>query len=294
MLDGKNLTDSETEVLTGLKSVCENLLKKIEESQQAGSTENTQKVEGITADNVTIENKDDLNAAKEDLENALENFGENYTEEEKAAIKEKLEQISQALESIEKVETVQNAITALPETVEPDDTETGALIEAAKEQYDALTEHLKSLIPNQLKSKLESLLGSLVVYQIIEGNGSLWTVGDDGSVVIIANGPVDKFVGIQVDGLDVDAAQYIVTSGSTVITLKPEFLGTLSVGKHILTVIYSDGRVDGEFEVLEKADTNTPATGDDSNVYIWIALMLVTACGLTGTTVHSIRKKYSK
>ncbi len=68
------------------------------------------KVEDITADNVKPENKDDLTAAKEDLENALENFGDNYTEREKAEIQDKLDQINKALESIEKVETVEDAI----------------------------------------------------------------------------------------------------------------------------------------------------------------------------------------
>ena len=106
----------------------------------------------------------------------------NYTEDEKTELENKLEQINKVLESIEKVETVQGAIILLPESVMPDDTAAETLINAVKEQYEALSEHEKSLISEELKAKLESLLDNLLDYQIIEGNGSLWTVGDDGAV----------------------------------------------------------------------------------------------------------------
>ncbi len=287
-------TEDEKAELNKILDNCDSLLIKIEESTQAGNTEIIDKVENITSDNVKLEDKEDLVAAKEDLENALENFGDNYTEEEKAEIQNKLDQISNALESIEKAETVENIIAALPDAVEPDDTDAEALIHAAKEQYDALTDHEKSLISNELKPKLESLLNNLVDYQIIEGEGSQWTVGDDGSLTITANGPVEKFLGIEVDGKAVDAANYTVKSGSTIITLKPAYLDTLSVGKHTLTVLYTDGETSGVFEVLGNSETTIPETGDNSNVSLWIILMFIAACGFTGTMVYGRKKKYSK
>ena len=293
-MDQTTATDEEKAELNEILDYCEALLTKLEESAQAGDTENIDKVENITSDNVGLEDKDDLTSAKDDLENALENFGDNYTEEEKAALEEKLEQINNALESIEKVEAVMDAIAALPDTVEPDDTATEALINAAKEQYDALTEHEKSLIPEEMKEKLESLLGDLLDYRIVGGSGGQWTVGDDGSITMIANGPVEKFVEIKVDGTAVDAANYTVKSGSTIITLKPEYLNTLSAGKHTLTVVYTDGQAIGEFEILKKTETATPQTGDNSDVGLWITLLFVAAGGLTGTTVYSRRKKHSK
>lgn len=293
-IDAENATEDEQAEIDKILNHCESLLAKLEESAQAGDTENVDKVENITSDNVKPEDKDDLTQAKEDLENALENFGDNYTEEEKAELEEKLEQINNALDSIEKVEAVQDAIAALPDTVEPDDTETEILINEVKDQYDALSEHEKTLISEELKEKLESLLGDLLDYRIIEGNGSQWTVGDDGSITITANGPVEKFTGIEVDGKAVDAANYTVKSGSTIISLKPEYLNTLSVGKHTLTVIYTDGETSGEFEIVKNAETATPETGDNSNMSLWIALMFIAACGLTGAMVYGRKKKYSK
>ena len=150
------------------------------------------------------------------------------------------------------------------------------------------------MIPEEWKLKLESLLSDLVDYQIIAGNGSKWTLGDNGSISMIANGSLEKFIGIKVDGKTVDAANYTMKSGSTIITLKSTYLDTLSVGKHTLTVIYSDGQTSGEFEILKKSDTITPETGDNSNADIWFALMLVATCGLIGMTIYNRRKKYSK
>lgn len=291
LINSGNLTDAEKEAMQEMVDNCDAMLDEIAAAGNAGTTDNTDKVEDITSDNVKPEDKDDLTAAKEDLENALENFGDNYTEEEKTALEEKLEQINNALESIEKTEAAQDAITALPDAVEPDDTDAEALINAAKEQYDALTDHEKALISEELKEKLESLLGNLLDYRIIAGNGSQWTVGDDGSITMTANGSVEKFIGIKVDGKAVDAANYTVKSGSTIITLKPEYLNTLSVGKHTLTVIYTDGETSGEFEILEKAETETPETGDNSNVAFWIALFLIAAVCLSGTIAYSRKKE---
>ena len=294
LLDGSNLTEGEKDALEAVKAIGESLLQQIEQSAQAGTTENTDKVEDITSGNVSLEDQDDLTAAKEDLENALDNFGDNYTEEEKAALEDKLEQINQALESIQKVEAAQDAMEALPDHVEPDDTDAAAILEAVKEQYDALTEHEKSLVDEALKDKLDSLLAALVDYQIIEGNNSRWTVGENQPLTITANGAFANFVGIQVDGVDVDAGNYTAVSGSTIITLKPDYLSTLSVGKHTLTVRFTDGQADGQFEILAKPETSTPDTGDNNQVTIWITVMFVAVCGLTGTMVYTSKKKHSK
>ena len=43
----------------------------------------------------------------------------------------------------------------------------------------------------------------------------------------------------------------------------------------------------------QTGDTTSPQTGDDSNVDLWIALMLVSACGISMATVYSRRKKYN-
>lgn len=289
-IDLEDATEDEKAALQEILDKCDDLVEKIEESAQAGSTENTDKVEDITSDNVNPKDKENLISAKEDLENALESFGGNYTESEKKDLQDKLEQINGALESLEKTENVQEAITALPDTVAPDDADTEHLIHAAKEQYDALTVHEKSLISEELKEKLEHLLGALLDYRIIAGNDSKWTVGADNAITMTANGPIEKFVGIKVDGKTVDAVYYTVKSGSAIITLKPSYLNALSVGKHTLTVIYTDGETSGEFEIIKNCETTTPGTGDSSNIMLWAALLFVSG-GMLSAMMYRKKKQ---
>lgn len=288
-IDLTTATDEEKQEIKNILDNCTALLTKLEESSQAGNTENIDKVENITADNVKPEDKEDLINAKEDLENALENFENNLTEEEKTELEEKLEQVNNALESIEKVESVQDAINSLPQTVEPDDSESEALIESAKEQYDKLTEHEKTLISQELKQKLEKLLKSLTDYRIISDNKIQWTIGNNTSITMTFNGPVEKFVRIEVDGKVVDTANYTVKSGSTIITLNSAYLNTLPVGKHMLTAVYSDGKASAEFEVLNKSESSVANTYDSSNIILWIVLLIVVS-GILGTIVIKKQK----
>ena len=46
------------------------------------------------------EDKENLEAAKEDIEQALEDYAGNYTEDEKAQLEEALQQIEDALEAV--------------------------------------------------------------------------------------------------------------------------------------------------------------------------------------------------
>ena len=230
-----------------------------------------------------LEDKDDLNSAKEDLENALDSFSGNYTEAEKTALEEKLDQINSALDSIENAEKAEEAISSLPDQASPDDND-------AKKQYDALTDHEKSLVSEAAKAKLESLLDDLKDYKIIKGDGSIWTKGTERGLEFTANGSYSKFAGIEVDGETVNEENYTAISGSTVITLKPEYLETLSVGRHTLTVLYTDGKAGCGFEIRAKADT-AAQTGDESNMSIRIALAVLAALGAAGALLYGRQRK---
>ncbi|MBE5954629.1 MAG: hypothetical protein E7257_10850 [Lachnospiraceae bacterium] len=98
--------DGEKETLQQHKVIAEALLATIDEVAQATHTENIEKVKDVTADNVTPEDKADLEKAKADLEKALEDNGGNYTEEEKKAILAEIKRMDEALEVINNVEAV--------------------------------------------------------------------------------------------------------------------------------------------------------------------------------------------
>ena len=149
-------------------------------------------------------------------------------------------------------------------------------------------------------------------YKIIEGANGAWTQNSDGTLTFRANGYFSKFTGVKVDGTLIDAKNYTVKSGSTIITLKADYLKTLSVGAHNLTVVYTDGECSTNFEVKQAAseqtkptegdksdtttptggkDTTSPQTVDNSNMLLWVALLFVSGAGVLGTTVYSKKKR---
>ena len=66
----------------------------------AAESEEIAAAEGITKDNVKREDKDALNKAKGAIEEALREFGGNYTQKEREELTKKLERINAALEAI--------------------------------------------------------------------------------------------------------------------------------------------------------------------------------------------------
>ena len=149
-------------------------------------------------------------------------------------------------------------------------------------------------------------------YKIIEGANGTWTQNRDGTLTFRANGDFSKFTGVKIEGTLIDPKNYTAKSGSTIITLKADYLKTLSVGTHKLTVVYTDGECSTNFEVKQaaseqtkpterdKSDTTTPTggkdtispqTGDNSNMLLWVALLFVSGAGVLGTTVYSKKKE---
>lgn len=149
--------------------------------------------------------------------------------------------------------------------------------------------------------------GTTPEYKITEGANGSWTQNSDGTLRFVANGDFSKFTGVKVDGTFIAADKYTAVSGSTVITLKKDYLSTLSsVGKHTLTVVYSDGECSTEFEIRaaqggsnttpdkpNQDDSKSPKTGDNSNLMLWAALLFISGGAVIGTTVVSKKKKHN-
>ena len=135
---------------------------------------------------------------------------------------------------------------------------------------------------------------------MLEGMDGKYQYEDEEGLTFKANGDFNKFILAKVDGKEVDENNYTVKSGSTIITLKPTYLDTLSEGKHTLLLAYEDGEIETEFTVYPKEDNNeenqndnsnigdngnednnkntnkeTPETGDNSNIALFISGLLV-------------------
>ena len=112
-------------------------------------------------------------------------------------------------------------------------------------------------------------------YEITEGKNGSWTQESDGTLTVRASGPLDKFTGLQVDGKPIAPENYTAVSGSTVITLKKEFLKTLSAGTHKLTICFEDGACSTNLRIKP---LGSPKTGE-SELRIWCSTLL-TSCAL--------------
>ena len=132
---------------------------------------------------------------------------------------------------------------------------------------------------------------------IIEGANGTWQKGTKDGLSFTSNATFADFQKVQVDGKDLDASNYTVKEGSTIVTLNAEYLETLSVGKHTLAIVSETGTAETEFTIKAAAvadDTAVPQTGAGSNVALWIAVMLAAGTALTGTVLYSRKRKYSK
>lgn len=100
-------------------------------------------------------------------------------------------------------------------------------------------------------------------YRIIDGANSSWTQNTDGTVVIRGNGEFSRFHAVKVDGKVIDPANYAAKEGSTIITLKAEYLKTLATGSHTFAIVWDNGIAGTNFTVA--ANTSGNHSGNNSN-----------------------------
>lgn len=144
-----------------------------------------------------------------------------------------------------------------------------------------------------VKAVWENIPAAPIEYEILDGANSSWTHDSDGSLSIRGNGAFSEFVGVKVDGKSVDEKYYTVKEGSTIVTLKADYLNTLTVGSHTLEIIWTDGSASTAFTVSAQTVVESPQTGDNSMMALWIAVLFVSGIGVMGTTIYIRKKKYS-
>lgn len=131
---------------------------------------------------------------------------------------------------------------------------------------------------------------------IIAGADSTWQKGSDSGLSFTSNAAFADFLGVQVDGKDVDQSNYEKEEGSTVVTLKAAYLETLAEGEHDFAIVSKTGIAATQFTVLAAAegeqgatqtpdgdsDTDKPGTDDSANLILWVSLLLVSGAGVFG------------
>ena len=131
--------------------------------------------------------------------------------------------------------------------------------------------------------------------EIIKGKGQSVAEGEKKALSFTSNAAFSDFIRVELDGKTLDEKNYIVKEGSTIVTLKADYVATLSAGKHTIGIVSESGTATTTFIVNAKAvvdnDTKSPQTGDNSHMALWIALLFVSGAGVIGTTVYGKKKR---
>ena len=243
--------------------------------------------------NLSTGKKSDLATALKDMEKFLNSHGSNYTAKQKKQLIANINAIKSALKSIENTEKAVKKAEAMPaaDKIQPDNKAAIDAYEDAKKAYDALSAGEKNMAGEHTKAILDTMLKALTAYDITSGDGSTWKENNkDNGLTFKVNGYHKKFAGIVINGTVVDKKYYEIEAGSTIITLKAEYLQTLPAGNYTLLLQYTDGSTDGEdtFTITKNesatpsdptnpTDPSSPKTGDNSHPVVWIGILIVCA-----------------
>ena len=138
-----------------------------------------------------------------------------------------------------------------------------------------------------------------VEYSFIEGAGSVWVQDSNDPLVFRASRNVgdaftiDHFTGIEVDGTGVGTAAYDKSSGSVIISLKVDYLKTLSLGEHTIKLGFNDADpIETTFTIkaADPSSSSSPQTGESAGTYILAAAGVLILLG-TVMAVKSFRKR---
>lgn len=127
------------------------------------------------------------------------------------------------------------------------------------------------------KGKSEEI--AILTPEIIDGKGQTMVVDAAKDLSFRSSAPLEFFQKVLVDDKEVAAENYVLTEGSTIVTLKASFLKTLGVGEHKLSVVSTTGTAETTFTVAEAAKP---------------APVQTTTTTTTTTTTSKPKKKASK
>lgn len=121
--------------------------------------------------------------------------------------------------------------------------------------------------------------------KIVDGAGQKLVSKAGKDLTVRSNAPFDTFVGVKVDGVSIDAANYDAAEGSTIVTLHADYLATLKAGEHTLSVVSRRAGEEAEAQTtFTIEDPQQPATPTQPGV----------SGGASTTTTTTVTKQKAK
>ena len=160
---------------------------------------------------------------------------------------------------------------------------------------DSCNKYYKDAKATQEITKAQTVTAKLPP-KITAGDGATVTQGEKKELSFTSDASFADFLRVELDGTTLDEKNYTKKEGSTIITLNRDFVATLSVGEHTLSIVSKSGTATAKFTVKAKpTETATPqptvtpqptaqpqptvqpvspipSTGDTANPALWFAL----------------------
>ena len=157
-----------------------------------------------------------------------------------------------------------------------------------------------------INNAIDELVKKKNDYKIIDGANSVFIKKSGKIIALRINHEFTNNIKVAVDEQEIDKANYQITEGSTIVTFNDEYLNTLTVGTHVVKIIFIDGTVttyltikDKETISDEQKDNKTPTdssnkqetvekkketkkvqTGDNTNSMMFISLFSISLLGI--------------
>lgn len=112
--------------------------------------------------------------------------------------------------------------------------------------------------------------GDVVIYPVKKAENLTWNMADNKDMVITVDVDFEKFTNVMIDGVLMDTSHYSAAKGSTIITVKKEYLKTISAGNHVLRINFTDGYAEVTATIVK--DRSNPKTGDTAPIAGFILL----------------------
>lgn len=123
---------------------------------------------------------------------------------------------------------------------------------------------------------------SNIYYDFLDNtDNQTYYVKDNEDLVLKINADLDKFIDMYIDGKLVDSKNYTTKSGSTIITLKKDYVKSLSKGKHTIVVNFTDGVATTNLNIA----SSNPKTAD--SIYIYLIVLMISLIGFISSIKYS-------